>query len=165
MAAAQKLKDEIGKCEAELKGLTESFFRDRAAKAGNSSRTSTHTPAPPPSLAHCSATRLSRICLFCFRAVKDCKEGNAAGAVTHSIRERRSLRGHFGKIYALHWCKSEGKSETNDERVVSASQDGKLIVRVNSTCAAVRSAPPDHSLSLPFRSLSIASPLRLIDPI
>lgn len=33
----------------------------------------------------------------------------------------RSLRGHFGKIYALHWA-------GNDKQLVSASQDGKLLI-------------------------------------
>lgn len=35
---------------------------------------------------------------------------------------RRCLKGHFGKIYALHWAK------TPSERLVSASQDGRLII-------------------------------------
>ena len=34
---------------------------------------------------------------------------------------RRTLRGHFGKIYAMHWAK-------DSRHLVSASQDGKLIV-------------------------------------
>lgn len=34
---------------------------------------------------------------------------------------RRILRGHMGKIYAMDWCK-------DSERIVAASQDGKLIV-------------------------------------
>lgn len=38
-----------------------------------------------------------------------------------SIKLRRTLKGHFGKVYAMHWA---GDSET----LVSASQDGKLIV-------------------------------------
>lgn len=38
-----------------------------------------------------------------------------------NFRVRRTLRGHLSKVYALHWA--------NDNRhVVSASQDGKLIV-------------------------------------
>eukprot|EP01102_Stenamoeba_stenopodia_P006032 TRINITY_DN1674_c0_g1_i1.p1 TRINITY_DN1674_c0_g1~~TRINITY_DN1674_c0_g1_i1.p1 ORF type:complete len:398 (+),score=72.13 TRINITY_DN1674_c0_g1_i1:72-1265(+) len=36
---------------------------------------------------------------------------------------RRSLVGHFGKIYDLQWCPDE-----NSKSVVSASQDGNLIV-------------------------------------
>lgn len=38
-----------------------------------------------------------------------------------SLKPRRTLKGHFAKIYAMHW------SET-DRNLVSASQDGKLIV-------------------------------------
>jgi len=62
--------------------------------------------------------------------VKDTTGTRFGDAVStkHEIKERRMLRGHFGKIYALHWCKNEGKLDTNDEKVVSASQDGKLIV-------------------------------------
>jgi len=37
------------------------------------------------------------------------------------LRARRTLKGHFGKVYAMHWA---GDSES----LVSASQDGKLIV-------------------------------------
>lgn len=37
---------------------------------------------------------------------------------------RRSLKGHFGKIYAMHWAQNPVISK----RLVSASQDGKLIV-------------------------------------
>jgi len=38
-----------------------------------------------------------------------------------NLRQRRILKGHFGKIYAMHWA--------NDSRhLVSASQDGKLII-------------------------------------
>eukprot|EP00485_Elphidium_margaritaceum_P008179 CAMPEP_0202685900 /NCGR_PEP_ID=MMETSP1385-20130828/1724_1 /ASSEMBLY_ACC=CAM_ASM_000861 /TAXON_ID=933848 /ORGANISM="Elphidium margaritaceum" /LENGTH=372 /DNA_ID=CAMNT_0049340373 /DNA_START=73 /DNA_END=1191 /DNA_ORIENTATION=- len=38
-----------------------------------------------------------------------------------AFRLRRKLPGHFGKIYALHWA-------SNSEDIVSASQDGKLLV-------------------------------------
>lgn len=49
--------------------------------------------------------------------------------VTHNIeavgriqmRTRRTLRGHLAKIYAMHWA-------TDSRNLVSASQDGKLIV-------------------------------------
>jgi len=40
-----------------------------------------------------------------------------------AIKPIRILKGHFGKVYALHW--GRGSHEKN---VVSASQDGKLIV-------------------------------------
>lgn len=38
-----------------------------------------------------------------------------------SIKLRRTLKGHFGKVYSMHWA---GDSES----LLSASQDGKLIV-------------------------------------
>lgn len=37
------------------------------------------------------------------------------------LRTRRTLRGHLAKIYAMHWC-------SDSRNLVSASQDGKLIV-------------------------------------
>mmetsp|Transcript_8393 Transcript_8393/g.16706 ORF Transcript_8393/g.16706 Transcript_8393/m.16706 type:complete len:349 (-) Transcript_8393:147-1193(-) len=40
-----------------------------------------------------------------------------------TFKARRQLKGHFGKVYAMHWA---GKSSA--EELVSASQDGKLIV-------------------------------------
>lgn len=49
--------------------------------------------------------------------------GSAGGVTTldYMIRMRRVLRGHFGKIYAMHWA-------GNSENIVSASQDGRLII-------------------------------------
>lgn len=44
-----------------------------------------------------------------------------AAAPKCPLRQRRTLKGHLAKIYAMHW--SEHKS-----RLVSASQDGKLLV-------------------------------------
>ena len=38
-----------------------------------------------------------------------------------NIRQRRVLKGHFGKIYAMHWAQ-------DSKHLVSASQDGKLII-------------------------------------
>eukprot|EP00484_Ammonia_sp_Unknown_P026564 CAMPEP_0197031686 /NCGR_PEP_ID=MMETSP1384-20130603/10615_1 /TAXON_ID=29189 /ORGANISM="Ammonia sp." /LENGTH=363 /DNA_ID=CAMNT_0042461249 /DNA_START=95 /DNA_END=1186 /DNA_ORIENTATION=- len=54
-----------------------------------------------------------------------------------TFRLRRKLPGHFGKIYALHWA-------SNSEDLVSASQDGKLLVwNVNST---------NKKVAIPLRS-------------
>ena len=39
----------------------------------------------------------------------------------YALRPRRVLRGHFGKIYSVHWS-------ADSQHLVSASQDGKLIV-------------------------------------
>lgn len=36
-------------------------------------------------------------------------------------RARRILKGHFGKVYAMHWA-------GDSTQLVSASQDGKLII-------------------------------------
>ena len=40
------------------------------------------------------------------------------------MRTRRTLRGHLSKIYAMHW----GAESSCSRNLVSASQDGKLIV-------------------------------------
>jgi len=42
-----------------------------------------------------------------------------------NIKNRRVLKGHFAKIYAMHWAEMEGEG---NKQLVSASQDGKLIV-------------------------------------
>jgi len=50
------------------------------------------------------------------------------------MRTRRTLRGHLAKIYAMHWG--------NDSRnLVSASQDGKLIVWDSHTTNKVHAIP------------------------
>lgn len=50
---------------------------------------------------------------------------NIAGAKVSPVgplpKTRRILKGHFGKVYAMHWA-------GNSKDLVSASQDGKLIV-------------------------------------
>ena len=43
-------------------------------------------------------------------------------------RARRTLKGHFGKVYAMHWAGKVNGVENNEHRCVSASQDGKLII-------------------------------------
>lgn len=40
---------------------------------------------------------------------------------TPSTKLRRTLKGHFGKVYAMHWA-------GDSQNLVSASQDGKLII-------------------------------------
>lgn len=55
--------------------------------------------------------------------------GGIAPLGKQDIRVRRTLKGHLGKVYALHWA------TTRPELLVSASQDGKLIVwDARSTC-------------------------------
>lgn len=51
---------------------------------------------------------------------------NGTNLTNHSLigpkpKIRRYLKGHFGKVYAMHWA-------SNSKDLVSASQDGKLIV-------------------------------------
>ena len=47
---------------------------------------------------------------------------------------RRTLAGHFGKVYAMHWA-------GDSTHLVSASQDGKLIVWNAVTTHKVQSIP------------------------
>ena len=42
------------------------------------------------------------------------------------IKNRKALKGHHAKIYAMHWCDS--KDDALSKQLVSASQDGKMIV-------------------------------------
>lgn len=58
---------------------------------------------------------------FLFDAVAELQQ-NTRPLPLH-LKQRRVLKGHFGKIYALHWSKKDSV------HIVSASQDGKLIVR------------------------------------
>lgn len=51
-----------------------------------------------------------------------------------SLKQRRILRGHFGKVYALHWAK-------DSRHLVSASQDGKLIIWNGFTTNKVHAIP------------------------
>jgi len=44
-----------------------------------------------------------------------------------NFRQRKTLRGHYGKIYALQW-RPEVKTDEDADNLVSASQDGKLII-------------------------------------
>ncbi|XP_039619723.1 guanine nucleotide-binding protein G(I)/G(S)/G(T) subunit beta-3a isoform X1 [Polypterus senegalus] len=50
------------------------------------------------------------------------------------LRTRRTLRGHLAKIYAMHWS-------TDSRLLVSASQDGKLIVWDSYTTNKVNAIP------------------------
>jgi len=54
--------------------------------------------------------------------------------VTVSLKQRRILKGHFGKIYAAHWA-------TDSRHLVSASQDGKLIIWNGFTTNKVHAIP------------------------
>lgn len=43
-----------------------------------------------------------------------------------SLKNRKVLKGHFAKVYSIAWCMSE--EEKHRYNLVSASQDGKLII-------------------------------------
>lgn len=55
-----------------------------------------------------------------YSGIKSIVNGRAA-PLGPAPKVRRTLKGHFGKVYAMHWS-------GNSKDLVSASQDGKLIV-------------------------------------
>jgi len=55
--------------------------------------------------------------------------------VQAALKQRRILKGHFGKIYAMHW------SAQDSRHLVSASQDGKLIIWNGFTTNKVHAIP------------------------
>jgi len=60
-------------------------------------------------------------------------EGDVKSVVSKPV-VKRHLRGHFGKIYAMHWAQ-------DSRRLVSASQDGKLIIWNGLTTNKVHAIP------------------------
>jgi hypothetical protein len=52
------------------------------------------------------------------------EEAGIAPCQKLQIKNKRVLKGHFAKIYAMHWA----ESQSCNKQLVSASQDGKLIV-------------------------------------
>jgi len=64
-------------------------------------------------------------------------EGNNPRMPPYRFRVRNRMAGHFGKIYALHWG-------SNNCDIVSASQDGKLLVWNAQTC--------NKKIAIPLRS-------------
>jgi len=51
----------------------------------------------------------------------DISEKSGVQKIRVAPQQRRILKGHFGKIYSAHWA-------SDSRRIVSASQDGKLII-------------------------------------
>ena len=49
------------------------------------------------------------------------KEVGPGWELTSRIQRKKPLKGHFGKVYSMHWA-------SDSVKVVSASQDGKLII-------------------------------------
>jgi guanine nucleotide-binding protein G(I)/G(S)/G(T) subunit beta-1 len=64
------------------------------------------------------------------------QRNNVISTLPHlvQLRSRRTLQGHFGKIYATHWS-------GDNTHLVSASQDGKLMVWNGVTTHKVQSIP------------------------
>lgn len=61
---------------------------------------------------------------------------NSSSTECAHLKVRRNLRGHFGKIYAMHWAGGE-----HNDHIVSASQDGKLIIWNGKTTNKVKAIP------------------------
>jgi len=55
-------------------------------------------------------------------ALKVLAESSAIPVTRLQAKLRRNLKGHFGKIYAVQW------SQSDPHHLVSASQDGKLLI-------------------------------------
>ena len=65
----------------------------------------------------------------------DLSASNNVAKVNIGMKQRRILKGHFGKIYAMHW------SAADSRHLVSASQDGKLIIWNGFTTNKVHAIP------------------------
>jgi len=66
--------------------------------------------------------------------LKEIAEKRNLSDATLAMKQRRILKGHFGKIYALHWS-------SDSRHLVSASQDGKLIIWNGFTTNKVHAIP------------------------
>jgi len=60
--------------------------------------------------------------------------GGQAKQLVSAVKIRRVLKGHFGKVYAMHWA-------GDSTQLVSASQDGKLIIWNGYTTNKVQAIP------------------------
>jgi len=56
-----------------------------------------------------------------YAGIAEIAKGRGGAFPNQPLKPRRILKGHFGKVYAMHWS-------GNSKDLVSASQDGKLIV-------------------------------------
>lgn len=60
--------------------------------------------------------------------------GRSTRSIGANLRVRRQLKGHFGKVYAMHWS-------GDNAHLVSASQDGKLIIWNGYTTNKIQAIP------------------------
>jgi len=75
--------------------------------------------SPPSSL--CAALPSPECSLLISRAVRDVARQRVEALPRLTMKTKRTLKGHLAKIYAMHWS-------TDRRHLVSASQDGKLII-------------------------------------
>ena len=68
--------------------------------------------------------------------------GQALKGVATKPEIRRVLKGHFGKVYAMHWAVNDGAEHIfgDSPKVLSASQDGKLMICTSCARPALRAA-------------------------
>jgi guanine nucleotide-binding protein G(I)/G(S)/G(T) subunit beta-1 len=97
---AETLKDRIKRKKEELADTTREYI---------------------PSSSHCGscARQLTRVAFKSVRAVA--AQAHEPIPKNQLMRTKRTLKGHLAKIYAMHWS-------TDRRHLVSASQDGKLII-------------------------------------
>jgi guanine nucleotide-binding protein G(I)/G(S)/G(T) subunit beta-1 len=62
------------------------------------------------------------------------RQRQCTDAISCAMRTRRILRGHFGKVYAVHWS-------GDSTHLLSASQDGKLMIWNGLTTNKLQSIP------------------------
>lgn len=76
----------------------------------------------------------------------DTQIGDFAGSVPkleakkEQCKLRRNLKGHFGKVYALHWGVEDAENKESPF-IITASQDGKLIIWNGLTTNKVHAIP------------------------
>jgi guanine nucleotide-binding protein G(I)/G(S)/G(T) subunit beta-1 len=75
------------------------------------------------------------------QSLQDCEDNLSEDVKTKPvIKYRKVLKGHFAKVYAMEWCYSPEAGDF-DKQLVSASQDGKLIVWNAATTNKVHAIP------------------------
>ena len=68
-----------------------------------------------------AAAALTTLCTLTIATVRDVARDRVEALPRLAMKTKRTLKGHLAKIYAMHWS-------TDRRHLVSASQDGKLII-------------------------------------